>query len=358
MDEGISWETKGTKLPAHPQVRKAVNGLANQQGGFLLVGVRQGAPLGTWVLDGVDFDGDEPTRLLADVIAGGLDPVPAFDVKPFEVDDGKHVAVVMVEPVAVPPCVTIAGQIYERLPGKTEPVNATTLARLRGQGVDARTLAQDAADAALNRIVLLADEGPHLSLELGLAPTGRVADIGGRLFTETFEKELQGVYEDLPLGPLYGRGYRYPYETSMSGSRFRAVPADSKSIERWSISAGWDGSIGVFLDVGPIAGSEAESLLADSIFSVAVEPAVRAAEKAAKALGGFGPAHVVLRLSGGKFALGDGATRKKIPTAALVARTWTDPEGQLSLERLERLKRDILRMCGIPSYEPEAEVTV
>ena len=59
-DEGIDWEAKGTELPRPERVRKTCCGLANQRGGFFLIGPRREGGDGPWVADGVSFGEREP----------------------------------------------------------------------------------------------------------------------------------------------------------------------------------------------------------------------------------------------------------------------------------------------------------
>lgn len=70
-DEGLTWETKGTERPSRHDVRKAGSGFANQRGGFFIVGARREGR--RWVVDGVDFGGEEPGVWLSNVLAGGLE---------------------------------------------------------------------------------------------------------------------------------------------------------------------------------------------------------------------------------------------------------------------------------------------
>jgi hypothetical protein len=78
-----------------------------------------------------------------------MTPVPRIDVATWERDEGRHVAVVAVDPVAVPPSITRDGVVYERTSGQTLPVtDQVVLARLHDAGQHARSRAVDAARRA------------------------------------------------------------------------------------------------------------------------------------------------------------------------------------------------------------------
>jgi Schlafen, AlbA_2 len=152
-DEGLTWEAKGREEPHRDSVRKAVCGMANSSGGFLIVGAERGAGR-VWTLRGVQFRSDEPGTWLSSLITSGLNPVPPFDVKVFDRDTGRKAAIIGVEPVIVPPCITASGAVYQRASGQTLPVvDQRVLAELYGRGravrEQAQTLALRASERAL-----------------------------------------------------------------------------------------------------------------------------------------------------------------------------------------------------------------
>jgi hypothetical protein len=122
-EEGVTWEAKadderGRLRP--DSLAKASCGLANQVGGFVLIGAKQEKKGGPWSLPGITLPRDEPTLWIGKIIRG-LNPTPRHEAKPWMLDDGRLVAVVWVDPVDEPPCMTRRGQVYERVSGETIP---------------------------------------------------------------------------------------------------------------------------------------------------------------------------------------------------------------------------------------------
>jgi hypothetical protein len=106
---------------------------------------------------------DEPGTWVDDVVET-IRPRPKTDSRVWELDDDCAVAVVQVEPVAVPPCMTAGGQIYERTSGKTVRVtDPLVLARLNERGTAATQTARDGAD----RVVKLLRESQRSGLTIG-----------------------------------------------------------------------------------------------------------------------------------------------------------------------------------------------
>jgi hypothetical protein len=203
-DEGLTWEAKGTDRPRRESVRKHVGAFGNTEGGFYIVGATQVD--GQWRIDPIDFGDarDEPGTWLAQVIRSNLQPVPRFDVKVFE-RDGGHVAVVNVDPVAEPPCMTINGEVYVRVSGESHPVkDPATLRRLfeRGEGRAAQTEGEAIRTAETDSD--LNPEHPSLRLRLAFAPTGRLDDVGGRLFTRYTSTGSNGASSGCPA-PRFSR---------------------------------------------------------------------------------------------------------------------------------------------------------
>jgi hypothetical protein len=137
--EPLLWEAKGTELDSHA-VRKAVCGFANGiETGYLILDAEWDGS--AWTLPGIEFP-DEPPVWIGSVIHAGLRPVPSVDVRPLRCDGKRKVAVVEVQPVATPPCVS-RGTVYERISGGTVPVkDPARLADLYARGRDALARAE------------------------------------------------------------------------------------------------------------------------------------------------------------------------------------------------------------------------
>jgi hypothetical protein len=250
-DEGLTWEAKGTERPHPGSVRKHACAFANAIGGFLIIGASRKNERGPWEIDPVDFRGEEPRPWLSRVIRNGLRPVPRHDVQVWSLN-GKHVAVVNVETVAEPPCMTSNGEVFVRVSGESHPVDdPATLRRLHEQGETRAAGAQAEARRATDPDFPYPFDPPYMQLRLALAPTGRADDIAGRLFTKSFEEQLYAAIERLPPVPLFPYpAYRdFMIEASQDALVVREPTEENR--QRWTIRAAWDGSVAVFLDVLP-----------------------------------------------------------------------------------------------------------
>jgi predicted HTH transcriptional regulator len=80
-EEGVNWEAKaeGEDAPLHPgSIRKAACGLANQIGGYLILGARKSTGR-SWELSGIATK-DEPKLWIGQILRG-LRPTPRFDIR-------------------------------------------------------------------------------------------------------------------------------------------------------------------------------------------------------------------------------------------------------------------------------------
>lgn len=349
IDEGLTWEAKGTERPRPDAVRKHCCGFANAMGGFLIVGARRDDA--TWVVDGVDFRGDEPKLWLGNVIRDGLAPAPWHEIHAWRVEDGRYVAVVRIDQVSAGPCMTASGEVFERVSGATVRVDdPASLRRLFERGEAATAAAEGVAARALGEPPSPTDD-PRLTIALALAPTGKPSDVSARLFTKQFEGEMVEIFEALPPSPLYDElnAHRFS-ERRMSQSSL--VIYNHQGVEQWAARVTWDSCALVSLTVLPEDEGEA-NLLADSIFSDVVRPAAVAASSLVTRLGGYGRAHVVLRLNASKFTVLHDGRRKPVPiSSGVTVRTWTDDDGRLDDSAVDRMKREAVRALGMPVYEP------
>jgi Putative DNA-binding domain len=199
----VTWEAKGdakeAKWPRRQSLEKAVCGFANSElGGVLLIGVNR-TDAG-WRLDGLQPPANEIPIAVGQTIRTGVRPIPRFDLVHFDIGDRRSAAVVEVEPVNEPPCITRDGRIFVRTSGQTVPVvDPGDLARLFGTGDHAREAAESSAATAGTEAINRGAVGPYGSdsevwkpaetnsrVSLGLAATGYLPDIGGRLFGGRF----------------------------------------------------------------------------------------------------------------------------------------------------------------------------
>jgi len=150
------------------------------------------------------------------------------------------VVVVRIDPVAVPPCITIDGGVYDRLPGQTRPVQTHEgLARLFDRGWRAR----GSADAAASRDGISSDA----CIRIVTATTGHtrpaevaafieaIGDVGSKVFTRDVPDWSNGVHYAMATrvdqdGMTLGRGQAGGFVPI--GRRVRIARSGAVSIER------------------------------------------------------------------------------------------------------------------------------
>ena len=118
-DENLYWEAKGSNMqPEH--VARTCAAFANAEGGYLIIGAAREAD-GTWLIDGVELK-DEATVWVSKTIRTSVSPNPDYRVRAWTLSNGRHVAVVQVQPNFGMLCVT-NGQIHHRRDGETAPLS-------------------------------------------------------------------------------------------------------------------------------------------------------------------------------------------------------------------------------------------
>jgi hypothetical protein len=347
QDEGLTWETKGTEI-RREHVWKSVAGLANQIGGFLIVGARREAD--GWTVDGVAFD-DEPPVWFSNHIRNGLRPVPDYDVAAFPVDNGKHVAVVAVSPVAEPPCLTSHAQLYERVSGATVAVtDPVAVARLMARGRFARERAESTALRAADRRRYGDGVPPFMHLILAMSGVGRAEDIASMLFRGSFEAAMAREIDRLPTHVFLMHDEDwvsrvYAFQDSISARRTSQPPS-----EQWDITARWDGSISVYyaglIDIDRIW------VLSEVLFPEVIRAMASAAGELLRELGGYGQTHVVLSMSGRDVDLRYEGRALPLREEETIIKRWTTESGIVSEPAMESVKREFLRSLGERVWEP------
>jgi hypothetical protein len=315
--EPLTWEAKGTTVRPE-QVTKHVGGFANAaEDGYLLLGFEHDGS--SWEATGCAFPGDDPPVWVSNVVRSTLRPRPRIDVRDWPgKTKKKRCAVVRVEPVAEPPCVTTGGQLYERVSGQTIPVgDAGDVRALYERGAAAVARAEKTALRALD--VIGVNDLPGipcaLLLALTIAPVGYADDIAARLFTSDLERSLRSLLGELPTEPLFFEDFSRPnvivYTTLRQDAVLGATPEDA-CYQSWNIRAAWDGSVTVLLQALP---PRQEQLVpAEAMFTDAVRPMADAIVDVARAIGGYGRAHVALGASARQFSIyHEGHHAKQIP---------------------------------------------
>ena len=301
--EGITWEAKADdeRSPLRPDsIRKAVCGLANQIGGYLIIGARERSD-GGWELSGIACPDDEPNVWIGKILRG-LQPVPRFEVKDWPQADGKIAAVVQVEPVAEPPCMTPQGRVYERVTSETLPVeDPVLLDKLFRRGREARDRvarwAPEAADRALGASGWRFQKS--VGFGVGLAPLGReTEDIASRLFTkDTRDAIREAAWELLSILRPMGRPeviddrQRQDFHAAVLAFNEHKtfglkneVVATTQST--WLTQANWNGTVAASLSLsdGDVAQAPPPEDIIGALWRVIVPLCQR--------LGGYGPSQL------------------------------------------------------------------
>lgn len=264
--EGVTWEAKADSEQSSlrpDSIRKAACGFANQIGGYLILGARKTEGAG-WALPGIARPADEPEVWVGQILRR-LQPVPGFAVKawPRAGACDRVAIIIQIEPVAVPPCMTPQGRVYERVTGETLPVeDPILLDKLFRRGENARALAAERAPRAATRA--LETSGwffqKSVGLAVGLAPLARETDdISSRLFTQETRNAMVQASWDL-LTSLRPEGSpdqvaQQPQQDAHAAllhfdeHRNWGLAHDVKSTTRstWLTQAHWDGSVAASL---------------------------------------------------------------------------------------------------------------
>lgn len=363
-EEGVTWEAKAEE-PAGERnaagrlqprkIAQGVCGLANQIGGYFIVGARKEE--GTWKLPGIRMPSPEPGLWLAQVL-GGLQPQPRFAHKHWTVDDDRLVAVIRVEPLAQTPCMTRDGQVFERVSSETLKVNdPIRLNELFRRGRQARDVAKAGAHIASTELF----EHPGVFdkrsawIGLGLMAASYEPDIGSRLFHSGFNKAIHRGF-GIRLCTEAGLAPPQAVEPIMRQS-FVALEGGN-DLCYWVVSAHWSGRVGV------LAALAGEMVVHQSLFDSFVIPAWDLAADLVKQLGGYGDARMELsvlvqteeiaqRRSTGSRRPGPAPPKRtlygklppetNIPRATEIRSPTTDEIGSI--------QRELQRAAGLFSYE-------
>lgn len=374
-EEGVTWEAKADDdeerhRPAgeepgrlRPQtIRKAVSGLANQIGGYLIIGARWDKEERSWRLPGIVAPDPEPKLWLGKVLRS-LNPVPRFDPKAWALDDDRTVAVVQVEPVAEPPCMTPQGHVYERVSGETLRVtDPALLDSLFRRGREAR----DRAEQFARRAAVRALEPPGWSamcIVAALAPTGReTTDITSRLFIRPTREAIIGAVGQFATPPPPERvEIRQQQDAFAAFSEYEEsyrLLANNVALPQhqtlWRVQATWDGTVAACAAFSP------ESVLDLSPFDQIVGRGWREIAALVARLGGYGPAHLTIGID---VPTRPASSRPDPPRGTFYARL---PQGTTWIERavsvdapsddvLASIERELRRAGGEVSDEPVPE---
>ena len=380
-EEGVTWEAKADDDDERARragqepgrvgkntIRKAGCGLANQIGGFVILGARWDKSDRVWRLPGVVIDHPEPELWIGQLIRD-LRPAPRFAAKAWKLDPDRTVAVVRVEPVDEPPCMTPQGHVYERVSGKTQRVSDPALLdRLFQRGQQASGRAEHFARRATQR----AFAAPRWQLErsvsvtVALAPIGRETDeIAARLFVPSFVEAMKRALATFAFGEPTGSERWQEQDAYTVFAHFNERVATGIGTEdslrtMWFLQATWDGAVAASVVLNSPAVRDFSG------FDQAVLPGWRQADELVQRLGGYGPAHLVVHTYA--------APRVHLPSEELVGNpqppappgetlygrlrehSWVQRRvslGEVSSATLGSIQRETIRALGRESFEGE-----
>jgi hypothetical protein len=246
--ESILWEAKGGRTQPRPgTIHKQVCGFANALGGYLILGADKQED--GWDLGGVAFEDAEPERWISDCV-GALRSPPRYDVKLWSARNGG-LAVIQVEPVVVPPCMTPSGVVYERVAGETRPVTEPlVLLDLTTRGRESRGRARQLAVEHACSLVKTPPErreGVPPAFALALTAVGPPPDITVRPFSRSFFHRL----EEWPLPRLPIFDYVKPHHLGPRHSQAGSwVTVDGRDAS-WTVFAHRDGTVAITYATDP-----------------------------------------------------------------------------------------------------------
>jgi hypothetical protein len=389
--EGLTWEAKGADprgggdRPHRDAVRKHVSAFANSElGGFYILGAaRAQRNSGPWRLDPLDFGGEEPTTWLSRVIRNGVNPVPPNDVREWE-HEGGHVAVLRIDPVTEPPCMTMSGEVFTRVSGESVPVtDAATLRRLYTRGEErieravrnARYSARPERELRVGPTFGVGPLGIHVAeppaemrIRVAFVPVGVEESTDRRVLRESFATRVVEAARTLPAAPLFPYPGYTDFATEMNRNAIVASDVTAANPQRWRVEVETDGTVVVSLTI-TVDRTDRASLLAHAVVEDALRPAVGTATKLASEAGGYGRGYLVVSVVGRAFELlGEGSRRGQLPgipdfllTASANGpreyreglEAWIDAGAEPTDTLLAGMERELLRECGIAAWEPE-----
>jgi hypothetical protein len=344
--EPLLWEAKGDADSA--QKRKQVCGFANSHdGGFLILGAHRDGD--SWKLDGTAFAGDDPPNAITDVIAGGgVTPFPeGLDVRSWQVATDRHVAVVWIPPIATPPCNT-NGTVYERVSGKTIPVqDATRLATLFERGDTARRRAEERGRSAATAMMARQEgrEPAHIQFALALTAPAYVPDVSSRLFTTQFEGSVRSSMTAVLAEPRHPFGVSAPTREISQDALSLDLEPTHRLGDAWIVRASWDGTITVYWSMA------VEQTSIPGMVSRPLKAAWECADELLGALKPQGARYLQLTVAGGPFP----PNRSYQPYGdqpgplPMVSRGPIAPG--VNSETLASIERELRRTAGEPAFE-------
>jgi hypothetical protein len=332
-EEAQLWDGKGGTI-SPKLIRRSVAGFANSVlGGYTVLGVTGNQQHSTWTVDHWQPPTGEVTQWVTDCLSGHLDPQPAFDVSPWQLPDGGALAVIRTWPVAIPPCVTSEGYIYERVGTSTKQItDAAVLHRLFERGDASRQRAWNESRDARDDFALGNPVGREHQLSVAVATPSLPVDISHLLFRESLAR---GVLAKLPTVG-YLPGIAGPVRSDISQVALTLYSEDGFATrEGYTIRIRRSGSVAVgFSDRDIDSGVAVVATSGDRLTRL-----VTVACETMRMLGAIGPMHLAVRLLDGDAQPTD-------------LDRWMHADHAVD-EVVESLVREAKRTLGTPEWEPE-----
>jgi schlafen family protein len=335
-DEGLTWEAKGTDI-RREHVIEAASAFGNSlQGGYLVLGARQAKKGGPWTVDGSQFRGEPKAWVSTTLMGDTVRPRPSFDVEAWPIDDERHLAVVSIRPVAVPPVITNNGQVWERLSGLSKQVQDPSQMRaLVRRGEQAMAEAQRIAEGGRHDLMAVPPKQRRSSIIVSMASPALIGDVSPVVFRRSSYQAALDVLNG-PLGFPAISGYRQNRVGGDIGQgAITLFNASFSEEEGYGIRIGRHGSV----SVGQSAAIVEDGLRAVADGASALLRTWEAAAELILAFAGEAPVHAAVALGSEKFGWTEMARWTQVPGP------WDDD--------LAALMRDARRTLGRDEWEPE-----
>lgn len=335
-DEGLTWEAKGQTIRREHLIQAASAFGNSLEGGYLVLGVGRAKHGGPWMVDGWAFPTEPQTWVSSHLMHDQVRPRPSFDTRAFAVDDQRHVVVVSIRPVSVPPVITSDGQVWERLSGISQQVrDPASLRNLVHRGEQARAEAQRMAESGRHDMMAAPPQARRCPIIVSMASPALIGDVSSIVF----RRSSYQVVLDLLNGPLANR--------PISGYRQNRVGAEVSQSCLAMFSAGFHEGDGYSIRLGrhgSIAVGQSTGIVDDGLRAVAdgADALLRTWDAAAAlmlACAGDGPVHVAVALGSEKFGWTEMAR-------------WTYVPGPQD-DDLAAFMREARRTLGRDEWEPE-----
>ena len=335
-DEGLTWEAKGTAIrPGH--VIQAASAFGNSlDGGYLVLGASQAKKGAPWTVDGYEFSGEPKTWVSSILMSDTVLPRPSFDVEAWPTDDQRHLTVVSIRPVAVPPVITNHGQVWERLSGLSKQVqDPAQMRELVRRGEQAMAEAKRVAEGGRHDFMAAPPQGRRCPIIVSMASPALIGDVSSVVFRRSAYQAALDVLNGSLAFPAISGLRQNRVGGNVDQGAFTIFNAGFQSEAGYGIKVGRHGSVAV----GQSAAIVEDGLRAVADSADALLRTWKAAADLILAYAGEVPIHAAVGLGSDKFGWTEMARWTRVPGP------WEDD--------LAYLTREARRTLGVDEWEPE-----